>query len=415
MKKRSAVAASLAMVTLSMFNFPKANAQDSDTASANNQFGFKLLAKLSAQEKNKNIFISPLSIGQVMKMAASGAQGETREEICKTLSLPANLSTSEMNKNDERMIDGILKKTDHPMIGLRNQKADNEFKLSIANSLWANEQFSLNRNFVSTCGKSYKAMVQNLNFSDPSSVNKINSWASEQTNGKIPSILQKLSASQLMVLVNATYFKAAWMDQFTKQATQDADFHTEKGEVKKVPTMVQGGKMIYAEHDKFQIISLPYADQKTNMFIILPKKNSSTDQLIGTFANDWKNVSASLSSKRGTLFLPRFKFEYSTQLADTLSEMGMKLAFTDKADFLPMVNKPPSPFVSQVIHKTYVDVNEEGTEAAAVTAMTFETAALRREEVEKPFEMRVDRPFLFAITNQSTGAIIFLGSVKDII
>lgn len=414
MKRRSLIAASLTMVAISMFNLPKTNAQESDTASANNRFGFRLLAKLSAQEKNKNIFISPLSIGQVLKMAAGGAQGETKEEICNTISLPAKLSVGEMNKNDERMIDDILKKTDHPMIGMRSSKADNEFKLSIANSLWANEQFALNKNFVSTCSKSYKAMVQSLNFSDPASVNKINAWASEQTSGKIPSILQKLSSTQLMVLVNATYFKAAWMDQFTKQATQDADFHTGKGDVKKVPTMVQGGKMIYAEHDKFQIISLPYADQKTNMFIILPKKNSSTDQLINILANDWKNVSASLSSKRGSLYLPRFKFNYSAQLADTLAEMGMKLAFTEKADFLPMVNKPPSPFVSQVIHKTYVDVNEEGTEAAAVTAMTFETAALRRDD-EKPFEMRVDRPFLFAITNQTTGAILFLGLVEDII
>lgn len=401
----------LAMAVLTMTN-TKANSQETETATANNQFGFKLLAKLNAQEKDKNIFISPVSIGQVLKMAACGAQGTTREEINKVLCLPVEQSIAEVNKNDERMINTIVKKTDHPQIGFRAPKGDPEFKLSIANSLWANEQFSLNKSFINTCSKSYKASIQNLNFSDPASVGKINSWASQNTSGKIPSILQKLSASQLMVLVNATYFKAAWMDQFTKQATQDADFHTGKGEVRKVAMMVQGGKMIYNETDRFQIISLPYADQRTCMFIILPKKGSSTEQLIGTLQNEWTKVSSSLSSKRGSLYLPRFKFDYSTQLADTLADMGMKLAFSEKADFLPMVTKPPSPLVSQVIHKTYVDVNEEGTEAAAVTAMVFETAAMRREE-EKPFEMRVDRPFLFAISNQENNAILFLGAVDD--
>ena len=406
------LALTLAMGALTVLNIPKANSQESETAAANNQFGFKLLAKLNAQAKNKNIFISPLSIGQVLKMAAGGAEGATREEINKALSLPAQQSVEEMNKNDARMIDTILKKTDHPMIGMHANKRDTEFKLTIANSLWANEQFALNKSFVNTCSKSYNAMVQNLNFADPSSVGKINSWASQNTNGKIPSILQRLSASQLMVLVNATYFKAAWMDQFTKQATQDADFHTGKGDTKKVPMMQTGGKMIYSETDKYQIISLPYADQKTCMYIILPNKEVATESLMGIFENEWTKASSNLSSKRGVLYLPRFKFDYSTQLADPLSEIGMKLAFTEKANFLPMVAKPPSPFVSEVIHKTYVDVNEEGTEAAAVTAMVFETTAMRREE-EKPFVMRVDRPFIFAIANRSTNAILFLGTVDD--
>lgn len=403
---------SVALMVLTMAHPQKVNAQETPTATANNQFAFRLLEKLSSHEKNKNIFISPLSIGQVLKMAASGAEGESRKEICKVLSVPSEQSVAETNKNDEQMIAAILKKTDHPLIGLRTPKADTEFKLSIANSLWANEQFTLNKAFVNACNKSYKATVQTLNFADPASVGRINTWASENTNGKIPSILQKLSASQLMVLVNATYFKAAWLDQFTKQATQDADFHTGKGELKKVPMMVQGGKMIYAESSKYQMIALPYADQKTQMLIILPTKESSVQQLISTFGDEWQKASGSLASKRGALYLPKFKFDYSAQLAEVLNEMGMRLPFTDKANFLPMVTKPPSPFVSQVIHKTYVDVNEEGTEAAAVTAMVFETAALRREE-EKPFEMRVDRPFLFAITNQSTGAILFLGAVED--
>lgn len=402
------------LVTLifSLAFMPAASSENLESvANGNNDFGFKLLHELSGHEnKDPNLFISPLSIGEVLKMAVNGAAGKTKEEIASVLNLGGQ-EPAQINAGDKRLLAMIT--APNKFLASQVEKGDPNFRLKIANSLWGNKDVKFNPVFIDSCRTNYGAEVQALNFTDPQSPTTINNWIGSKTQGKISKVITELNPADVLVLVNATYFKAAWETVFQKEETKPQDFHADSGKTLKVPTMHRSARMPYTSNSNCEIIKLPYADKQTSMYVLLPKPGKQPSDLIsGLSATRWKELTASLGSCPGEIYLPKFKFTYSSHLKDTLIRLGMKVPFEpNTADFSKMVNMAQRLWVSDVIHKTFVDVNEEGTEAAAVTVMTMCGASAPPPQT--PFTMKVDRPFIFAITNDSTDTIIFMGIVGD--
>lgn len=384
-----------------------------DTSDANNAFGFKMLSTLKKDSKADNLFISPLSISQVMKMAMNGAAGKTLQQMASVLQLDGTDPAS-INKQDQQMLAAITTpNASFVKMFKENGGGDPTFKLRVANSLWGNKNIVFAPDFISTCQNSYKAMVRSADFSKPQTVTEINSWTSKQTEGKIPTIIQKLRESDLLVLINATYFKAPWEDKFEKQETKQMPFHATSGSTPKVSMMHRHARLGYQENGNFQAVRLPYADRSNAMYVLLPKESKNVDAILASMSGQtYRNLTGNFEQKLGDLYLPKFKFDYSKKLEEALQKLGMIDAFSSKdADFSKMIKTGPRPFVGSVIHKSYVDVNEEGTEAAAVTAMMMVGSGMPRPE--QPFQMKVDRPFLFIIANETTNSILFMGIVGD--
>ena len=384
-----------------------------DSADSNNAFGFKMLSTLKKDSKAENLFISPLSISQVVKMAINGADGKTLQQMVSVLQLDST-DPGSINKQDQQMLSLITtQNASFLKMYKENGGGDPTFKLKVANSLWGNKNITFAPDFIKTCEGNYKAAVKSVDFGKADTVSEINSWTSKQTEGKIPTIIQKLRESDLLVLINATYFKAPWEDKFEKSETKQLPFHTVGGASPKVPMMHRHARLGYLENDNYQAVRLPYADRSNAMYVILPKESKSVDAVLNSFTDQsFKNLSETFDQKLGDLYLPKFKFDYSKKLEASLKSMGMIDAFSAKdANFAKMIKNGPKPFVGSVIHKSYVDVNEEGTEAAAVTAMLMVGSGAPRPD--KPFMMRADRPFIFVIANETTRAIIFIGVVGD--
>lgn len=408
MKRINSVVLSIsALLMIQPWSFAK------DSSDANNAFGFKMLSTLKKDSKADNLFISPLSVSQVMKMAMNGAAGKTLQQMASVLQLEA-AEPATINKQDQQLLAAITT----PNASLvkmfkENGGGDPTFKLKIANSLWGNKNIVFAPEFISTCENSYKAFVKSADFSKQQTVTDINNWTSKQTEGKIPTIVQKLRESDLLVLINATYFKAPWEDKFEKQETKQLPFHTVAGTTPKVSMMHRHARFGYQDNANYQAVRLPYADHSNAMYVLLPRESKNIDSVLAAMNDQtYKNLAGGFNAKLGDLYLPKFKFDYSKKLEAALQKMGMIDAFSSKdADFSKMTKTGPRPFVGSVLHKSYVDVNEEGTEAAAVTAMMMVGSGMPRPE--QPFQMKVDRPFLFIIANETTNSILFMGIVGD--
>lgn len=344
-------------------------------ADSNNAFAFKLLAQIKSNSQATNIFVSPLSISQALKMAMNGASANTFKQMASTLQL-GDSDQSQINKDDKALVDSIST-SDQSFVknSIKSGLGDPAFKLQLANSLWGNKNITFNPDFISACHTAYNAEVRSADFSKRETVTEINKWTSDKTQGKIPSIIQQLKESDFMVLLNATYFKAPWEKTFNKNQSKEMPFHGQPG-TSKVMMMHRADKMFYAENAKYQAIKLPYADHQSAMYVVLPRENETVDSVLKSFdAESYKKFASNFQNKTGELFLPKFKFDYQKKLGQTLSSLGMPDAFSQqKADFSHMVKSGQKPFISEVIHKSFVDVNEEGTEAAAVTAIMMVAA-----------------------------------------
>ncbi len=364
---------------------------------ANTRFGFKLFSQIQKQQANQNIFISPSSVAMALTMAYNGSAGETQQAMTKALELQG-LTLEEINKSNN-----LLKQT------LTN--ADPQVKLAIANSLWANQQVTLNPDFLQKNQQYYNAEISKLNFSDPASVGKINNWVKNQTNGKITEIVDQLQPEQILWLINAIYFKGNWSEPFAKEATKERPFTLLDGSKKQHPLMSQSGRYQYLENDQFQAISLPYGTGQMSFYIFLPKTGKTLDSFYNSLnAQTWEQWMKQFRSRQGSISLPRFKLEYDITLNESLKALGMTPAFNrQQADFSGISSIKAS--IDEVKHKTFVEVNEEGTEAAAVTGIGIR--ATSAPPAAKPFEMVVDRPFFCAIRDNKTGTILFMGSIVD--
>jgi serine protease inhibitor len=366
--------------------------------SGENSFGLSTYKSLAASE-SKNLFLSPLSLHSCLHMMYDGADGATASEMAKVLGLPKG---SEAAANEQYT---ALMSELHPP----DESEQSSFVFSCANSLVANKDVKLKPAFAESSKKVFGAEIINLDFSQPESVEKINSWVSDQTHGKIPKILSQLRPEQSLVAVNAAYFKARWKKVFDKAKTKDADFTTASGAVK-VPMMDINGDYNYFENEQFQSVELPYEGGKTSLVVFLPKENSDLAHLRESLSGDsWASWTEKMSLQGGQLDLPRFKMGYEVHCKNVLSDAGMKSAFEKGADFSKIAESGSPVSLSDVVHKTFVKVDEEGTEAAAATATVERMLAMVVDRGPTPFKMIVNRPFLFAVVNWKTKAILFVG------
>lgn len=372
-------------------------AVDERLVAANTKFGFKLFSELLQQEGEKNIFVSPSSIAIALAMAYNGASGDTQQAMAQALELQG-LSLADVNQANADF-KSIL------------ENADPQVQLKIANSLWARKGVPFNPDFLQSNRKFYGAQVTDLDFSDPASTRTINNWVRKSTNGKINQIVDRLQPNDVLFLINAIYFKGDWTEKFNKSETTNQPFRLANGSSKSVPLMSQNGSYRYLETEGFQAISLPYSQGRLSLYVFLPKAESNLAQFHQQLnAETWENWMPEFRRREGSIQLPRFKMEYSADLKQTLSALGMEVAFNpSEAEFTQMTSEPA--YIDQVKHKTFVEVNEEGTEAAAVTSIGIRTTSVRLPT--EPFRMVVDRPFFCAIRDNQTGSILFMGSIVD--
>jgi serpin B len=362
-----------------------------------NAFGVNLLKALW-EEREENLFISPASIELALAMAANGARGTTQSEMLQALEL-LSFDMEEVNQQNANLVK-ICNRT------------NSKVTLSVANSLWAREGVPFYENYLQTVQQFYQAEAHSVDFADPQTINLINQWVREKTHGKITRIIDRLSDLDVLVLLNAIYFKAKWKYTFDAENTQLLPFYSAQGESRELPTMWQEGSFDYFENQTLQAIRLPYADERFSMYIFLPRAQDGLPNLLeGLNASLLEGWIQSMEKREGEIYLPRFKLSFERSLNATLQELGMERAFDPQnADFGGMLPIPPNAFLSEVKHKSILEVNEEGTTAAAVTSVIIGITALPPEE---RFLMRVDHPFLLAIRDEESGLILFLGAVEN--
>jgi serine protease inhibitor len=364
---------------------------------ANNRFGFTLFSAILKQDSTKNVFVSPASVAFALSMVYNGANGETQQAMAQAMNLQG-MSLAELN-NANADLRSLL------------NISDPQVQLAIANSLWARQGIPFKPDFLQRNRQYYGAQVKELDFGDPRSVGTINQWVSASTRGKIDKIIDRINPNDLLYLINAVYFKGNWTRQFEPQQTTQGSFFLANGQQKQHPLMTQSGEYRYTETDQFQAVSLPYGEgQRLSMIILLPKQSSSLAGLLKTLnAENWETWMSQLRSRPGAIQIPKFKLEYDVELTRVLSGMGMASAFGRKADFSALSQAPAK--IDEVKHKTFVEVNEEGTEAAAVTSIGIRaTSAIRPQD---PFKMVVNRPFFCAIRDNQTQTVLFMGAIAN--
>lgn len=362
---------------------------------ADNTFTFNLFNKIH-DSGGHNVMVSPLSISLALSMTLNGAEGSTKADMISALGLKG-LSVDEINQIYSDLITAL-------------KKADPGVVMNIANSIWIRKSFSVLEPFIAENQKYYDARVERLDFNQ-AALNTINSWVNEKTNTKIPKILDQISAEEIMFLINAIYFNGKWQIQFEKSRTQDGAFSLGSVGSVNVPLMKVKDKYGYSEQSGYEALKMPYGRGKYGMIILLPDVGKTPDQLVKLMSpSAWENLKTALASPSTVdVWLPRFKFTWESDLNDILSSLGMSVAFSpDQADF-SKINSGGHLFITKVKHKTFIDVNEEGTEAAATTSVGIGVTSIGPGGLE----FHVTRPFLFFITEEDTGAILFAGKVEN--
>lgn len=382
-----------------LFAAEKKPAADNPIPSANSAFGCDLFAKLRAEKGN--VFFSPFSIETALAMTANGAKADTLAQMRKVLHLPDD--TSNANAGFKSLLAAL---------NGEGKTADKRgFELSVANALWGMKGYPWRKEFLTVSQANFGAGLVEVDFSnEPAARKTINDWVEDHTNKKIKDLIPSgiLDIYTRMVLTNAVYFKGKWEVEFDKKQTKDGPFTLADGKKVDVPLMHRTGKMRYAEADDWRAVDLGYKGGETAMTVILPKKADGLPDLEKKLSADTLSaVTKGLRSHEVMLALPRFKAETEYTLNDPLLALGMKDAFTKKADFTGMHTSPEKLYISHVLHKAFVEVNEEGTEAAAATAVVVK--ALSAREDDRPKVFTADRPFLFVIRHTPTDTVLFLG------
>jgi serpin B len=378
------------------------SADQQKLAAANNGFAFKLLKQLAKDQPVTNIFISPYSASTVLQMVGNGAAGQTKTEMQQVLET-TGLSSDSVNRANKDIARS-----------LRNGSAN--VILNIANAIWYRQGASVKPEFIACNRRYFDATVDALNFADPHSVDIINAWANEKTRGKISRIADGMIdlINTQLYLANAVYFKGKWADPFDAGDTKDRPFYLRGGGQKIIPMMTKSETFTYRRGTSYQAVRLPYEGENLAMYVFLPDTNSSPEKLLGTMNGDtWQRVTKpGFSEKEGMVVLPKFKLEYSVELIQPLKALGMKIAFDPFTADFSGIAPGLGLYISAARQKTFVEVKEEGTEAAAVTAIALSNK-LEAMPPPNPFQMIVDRPFLFLIEDNQTGTILFMGVMFD--
>jgi serine protease inhibitor len=368
---------------------------DERLVAANNRFGFELFNQLQLKDRGKNIFYSPLSVALTLSMAYNGAAGETKEAMRRTLKTEG-LNLDELNEASAALINSLM-------------SSDPKVELAIANSLWARREVKLREDFLERNRRFFAAEVASLDFGAPSALTTINNWVSRNTKNKIPSIINQIDPDDVMFLINAVYFKGQWENRFKKGLTKNEPFYPLSGPQKEVPMMSQSGDYQYYRGYKFQAVRLFYGDKGASLDLFLPDQDSSIDDFLkGLSFEQCGQWTGSFHQAPGDIKIPRFKMDYESRLNEPLEAMGMGVAFVGgKADFSGMRDQNDL-YISEVKHKAVVEVNEEGTVAAAATSV-----GITQLSAPQRFTFIADHPFLMMIRDHRTDAILFMGVVVD--
>ena len=364
---------------------------------SDNTYALDLFKTTYSLSEESNVFVSPLSVNMALSMTLNGANDATLDEMKEALRAK-NYSVDEINTYNKSLREALV-------------AVDKSTTLSIANSIWYNTIYTFNNEFISVNKSNYDAEVTSVDFGSSNTVSRINNWVSDKTNKKIPSIIDELSADDAMCLINAIYFKGIWREKFDKNKTKDEDFYSENGvSMGKVKMMNQTKHFQYTDDDNCKYLNLPYGNGAFSMIVMLPNEGKTIDDVISNLNNESWNNAMHMGSCEVNLQFPRFKVECSYEMDEAiLPEMGMMTPFTEFADFSDITTDRKI-FITKVIHKSFVEVNEEGTEAAAATAVIMGPTSIP----PAPIDYIVNKPFAFAIRENSTGVILFIGKTGSI-
>ncbi|NEN92014.1 MAG: serpin family protein [Okeania sp. SIO3H1] len=367
--------------------------------SANNKFAFQLFSEIKKIQPNENLFISPISIAIALSMTYNGARGETQKSMAKTLNFQ-EMNLEEINQANQEL-------------GNLLDSLNSDIKLNISNSIWTKIGIPFEQNFLQINQDIYHSQVREIDFDNPKTPEIINNWIKDNTKGKIERIIETLARDSVMVLLNAIYFQGNWQKEFDDFDTKDRPFYLSNGMEKQHPTMLQLSQYSYYENQTFQAISLPYGEGRVSMYVFLPKEEIGLEKFHQTLNEEnWENWMLKFESQKITLTLPKFKNEYEVSINDILKTLGMEIAFDRKtADFSGMCSITSELYINEIKHKTFVEVNEKGTEAAAATSIVMPVPLSM--EIETSLDMFVNRPFFCAIRDNNSGTILFMGEITN--
>lgn len=376
---------------------------------ANTRFSFDLFSSIHETRNDENVLISPMSVAMALAMVQSGASGETQQAIATTLRIPetdlgtANAFHAALLKHFQAF---------QPEGGDESDAEGENIQLAIANSLWGRDGIAFKASFLDHVQETFNAEISTLDFATPDAPNVINQWVSEKTQGHIPQIIDTINPDDVLFLINAIYFKGSWSMAFDPEQTIDRPFTLLDGTEVQLPLMTQTAQFQYLENETFQAVQLPYGENKRfRMVIWLPsQENNWTDFLATLTADGWNTWQSQFVAQQGMVQLPKFTLDDTMSLNSALRSLGMAIAFDpNQADFSHLSDTPT--LISQVNHRTFMDVTEAGTEAAATTSIGVSVTSVQTPV--EPFEMVVDRPFTLGIYDSETSIFLFLGSVVN--
>jgi serine protease inhibitor len=360
-----------------------------------NSFAFDIFTKaIEDSQDSQNLMISPLSISSALSMSMNGANGPTRDALLEALRI-SGITPSIINDSYKNLTKALL-------------SVDKRVSISIANSVWTENNFVVKKPFINILTEFYDAESESFDVNDPSATRKINNWIEGKTNGLIKNMVDKLDNNTVMLLINAIYFKGKWKSHFDKANTVQGSFYKPDGLTAQVPMMKQTSDFQIYDGDGFTLAEFPYGQGNFVMDIILPDDNAGINGILPLLNNNnyitWLDR---MGERKTDLTFPRFKYGFKKELSDILTSMGMGIAFTDNADFSNISDIDLK--ISFVLHQAFIDTNEEGTEAAAATIVGF----IASSSGIGPFVLNIDHSFIYIIRETTTNSILFMGRVSD--
>lgn len=362
---------------------------------SNNTFGFKLFQEIQKEEADKNIFISPTSVATALSMTLNGANGQTRADMMATLE-QSGMTLEQVNAGFQQLLTLL------PTL-------DPEVQLQLANSIWYRQGFPVRQEFLNANQEFYNSEVAGLNFADPAAKDIINGWVKDNTNNLIESVINgEIEPDVVMYLINAIYFKGTWLHEFDPEDTYTTDFHLEGGSTTEVEMMNMGQTYFpYFANETFQGVDLAYGDSVYSMTILLPNPGHTVAEIISQLnADTWEQWSQSFEYSELFFGMPKFKMEYEKSLIKPLTNLGMGIAFGPGADFTNIAEADL--LIDEVLHKSFVEVNEQGTEAAAVTVVVIVETSVPQIPT-----FIANRPFVFIIRENQSNSVLFIGKMMN--
>jgi serpin B len=361
---------------------------------AANGFSFSLWSELIKAQHDSNVFVSPLSASFSLGMAMNGAANKTLDEMRATLAF-GTTPLADVDAGYQSLIALLT-------------SLDPSTTMQIANSIWYRNTFSFKQSFLETGANYFDATINPLNFDDVSgSVSKINGWVSDKTHGKISSIVKTIEPDNVMFLINAIYFKGSWRSQFDPAKTHTAPFHAIGGDQPAKLMHKDDERLSYVETNTYQAVDLPYGDSAFTMTVILPKTSTTVDAVAASLTSDsWRQLGTTLHTTLVTLDLPKLTLSWTRDLIPDLEALGMHAPFSAHESDFSNMSEGQALVISSVLQKTFVDINEVGTEAAAATSTGVSVVSVPVTQI-----VRVDRPFIFAIRERLSGTVLFIGKI----